>query len=221
MILHIAWYYMTMHHVASHRIPCFVHLCPMHLAEQLRTCLHVYHAGRWVFRTRLSEDTSILCQTGSSAFSVQIRSMPADSAIRIGWVSGDGDLLVGQSSEAWGYHASRSYGRELSQRWTCLFLVTQFGPRPIPSAWTCLKTLGPMMRQVPCPNIGVTLEGATGMTWRHRPFWLESPWGSMDTLWPTLWRGRHDHCSVARGRDLIYAKWSVVRLGGVMYALVN
>ena len=63
-----------------------------------------------------SRDTPILSRTGSSAFSVQIRSMPADSAIRIGWVSGEGDLLVGQSSEAWGYHASRSYGRELSER---------------------------------------------------------------------------------------------------------
>lgn len=60
--------------------------------------------------------------TGSSAFSVQIRSMPVDSAIRIGWVSGDGDLLVGQSSEAWGYHASRSYGhfgwKAHGGRWT-------------------------------------------------------------------------------------------------------
>jgi len=48
--------------------------------------------------------------TGSSAFSVFIRRMPADSAIRVGWISEEGDLLVGQSQEGWGYHASRSYG---------------------------------------------------------------------------------------------------------------
>lgn len=47
---------------------------------------------------------------GSSAFSVFIRRMPADSAIRVGWISEEGDLLVGQSQEGWGYHASRSYG---------------------------------------------------------------------------------------------------------------
>ena len=36
--------------------------------------------------------------------------MPVDSAIRIGWISEQGDLLVGQSQEGWGYHASRCYG---------------------------------------------------------------------------------------------------------------
>ena len=53
---------------------------------------------------------------GSSAFSVEIRAMPPDSVIRIGWVSGDGDFLVGQSREGWGFHASQCYGVELSGR---------------------------------------------------------------------------------------------------------
>eukprot|EP00746_Dinoflagellata_sp_MGD_P080750 gnl/MRDRNA2_/MRDRNA2_32198_c0_seq1.p1 gnl/MRDRNA2_/MRDRNA2_32198_c0~~gnl/MRDRNA2_/MRDRNA2_32198_c0_seq1.p1 ORF type:complete len:911 (+),score=135.69 gnl/MRDRNA2_/MRDRNA2_32198_c0_seq1:86-2818(+) len=47
-----------------------------------------------------------------SLFSVEIRSLPDDSAVRIGWVSddGDGDDLVEISASAWGFHVSKCYG---------------------------------------------------------------------------------------------------------------
>ena len=64
---------------------------------------------------------------GSSAFSVEIRRMPIDSAIRIGWISEQGDLLVGQSQEGWGYHASRCYGTGPS----FIFIVCFFHVSPL------------------------------------------------------------------------------------------
>ncbi|CAK9046433.1 Ubiquitin-conjugating enzyme E2 2 (E2 ubiquitin-conjugating enzyme 2) (Radiation sensitivity protein 6) (Ubiquitin carrier protein UBC2) (Ubiquitin-protein ligase UBC2) [Durusdinium trenchii] len=42
---------------------------------------------------------------GSSAFSVHIRSMPADSVIRIGWIRAEGGF-----EDGWGFHASECYG---------------------------------------------------------------------------------------------------------------
>ena len=73
--------------------------------------------------------SELFASTGSSAFSVHIRSMPADSVIRIGWIRAEGGF-----EDGWGFHASECYGRVLSlDVWSKGGGAIPIGIQPVPS----------------------------------------------------------------------------------------